>query len=78
MVRDPVGAEQGHRAGYCSGPPGDPRADGGAPGRPARGGRWRGPVQQQDGGEEEEEKEEEEVAQNFLLYLLPAHGREPG
>ena len=31
------------------------------------------PVQQQDDEEEEEEKEEEEkVAQNFLLYLLPA------
>ena len=37
------------------------------------------PVQQQDGREEEEEKEEEEeAAQNFLLYLLPVQGEEPG
>ena len=32
-----------------------------------------------DGREEEEEKEEEEeAAQNFLLYLLPVQGEEPG
>ena len=37
------------------------------------------PVQQQGGREEEEEKEEEEEsAQNFLLYLLPVQGEEPG
>ena len=37
------------------------------------------PVQQQDGEEEEEEKEEEEeAAQNFLLYLLPVQGEDPG
>ena len=28
--------------------------------------------------EEEEKEEEEEAAQNFLLYLLPVQGEEPG